>query len=74
MCSVLSFLQLESSDDFVASVSIDFPRKLKGNTLLHCTALNYSRDDWDSPRDYLRNVLCSFIKFSAFDAVTEFCE
>ena len=69
---MLSFPQLESSDYVVDSVSIDFLGKLKGNSPFHCTAHDYSRDDWDSPRDYLRNVPCSLIKFSTFAAVTEF--
>ena len=40
----------------VVSVSSGFPSNLKGDAPFHGAAYNYSRPDWDSFRDHLRDV------------------
>ena len=55
---VLCFsLLLGKSTYVVVSISIDFPSKSKTDTPFHCTVYGYSRDDWDSFCDHLRDDL-----------------
>ena len=49
--STIVFPPLENSDH-VVSVSIDFPTNSKRNALLHHTAYDYSRANWDSLCDH----------------------
>ena len=66
---------LGNSDHVVVSVSIGFPINSKQDTPFHRVAYDYSRADWDSLRDHLRDVLWEDIfKLSAFAAASEFCE
>ena len=64
---------LGNSDHVVVSVSIGFPINSKQDTPFHRVAYDYSRADWDSLRDHLRDVLWEDIfKLSAFAAASEF--
>ena len=56
ICSTLPFPPLGNSEYVVVSVSIDFPTKSKQDVLFHCIAYDYSRADWDSLCDHLRDV------------------
>ena len=53
-CSAMAFLSLENSDH--VSVCIDFPSNSEGDVLFHDVAYDYSRADWDSLSDHLRDV------------------
>ena len=71
----MAFPPLGNSDYVVFSVSIDFPINSKQDTLFHRVAYGYSRADWDSLRDHLRDVPWEDIfKLSASAAAGEFCE
>ena len=71
----MAFLPLGNSDHVVVSVSIDFPSYSQQDALFHHIAYDYSRADWDSFRDRLRDVPCKDIfKLSASAAASEFCE
>ena len=52
----MAFLPLGNSDHVVAFVSTDFPINSKHDALFHCTAYYYSRADWDSFCDHLRDA------------------
>ena len=51
----MAFPQLENSDH-VVSVSIQFPINSKQDALFHRVAYDYSRADWDSLCNHLRDV------------------
>ena len=75
ICSTVAFPPLENSDHVVVSVSIDFPRNSKQDTLFHRVAYDYSCADWDGLRDHLRDIPWEDIfKLSASAAASEFCE
>ena len=75
ICSTMAFPPLKNSDHVVVSVSIDFPLNSKQDTLFHRVAYDYSRADWDSLCDHLRDVPWEDIfKLSASAATSEFCE
>ena len=70
----MAFSPLGSSGH-VVSDSIDFWSNSKGDTSFHHTAYDYSRADWDSFHDHLRNVPWRNIcKLRDSAAATEFCE
>ena len=73
--STMAFAPLGNSDHVAVSVSIDFPRNAKQGALFHCIAYNYSRANWGSLCDHLRDVSWEDIfKLSAFAAASEFCK
>ena len=75
ICSAMAFPPLGNSDHVVVSVSIDFPINSKQDTPFHGMAYDYSRADWDSLHDHLRDVPWEDIfKLSASAAASEFCE
>ena len=75
ICSRMAFPPLGNSDHVVVSVSIDFPKNSKEDTLFHRVAYDYSRADWDGLRDHLRDVPWENIfKLGASTAASEFCE
>ena len=70
----MAFPLLGNSDHVVLSVSINFPIKLKQNSLFHRIAYDYSHADWDDLRDHLKDVLWEDIfKVSISAAASEFC-
>ena len=71
----MAFPPLGNSDQFVISVSIDFPINSKQDAPFHCIAYDYSRADWSGLHDHWRDVPWQNIfKFSASTAASEFCE
>ena len=52
----MAFPPLGNFDHVVVSVSIDFLSISKGDAPFHRIAYDYSRADWDSIRDHLRDV------------------
>ena len=56
ICFPMAFLPLENYDDFVVSVSIDFPSNSKWNALFHIIACGYSRADLDGLCDHFKDV------------------
>ena len=56
ICSAMAFPPLENSDHVVVSVSIDFSSDSKRNAPFHHIAYDYSRADWDSLHDHLRDA------------------
>ena len=75
ICSAKVFPPLGNSDHVVVSVSIDFPSYSQRDVLFHCIAYDYSRADWDSLHNHLRDVPWEDIfKLSASAAASEFCE
>ena len=75
ICSKMAFRPLGNSDHVVVSVSIDFPSNSQRDAPLHRVAYDYSRADWDGPRDHLRDIPWEDIfKLSAFATASEFCE
>ena len=75
ICSAMAFPPMENSDHIVVSVSIDFPSNSQWDAPFHCIAYDYSRADWDSLCDHLRDVPWEDIfKFGASAAASEFCE
>ena len=74
ICSAKASPPLGNSDH-VVSVSIDFPSNLQRDTHFHCTAYDYSCDDWVGVFDHLRDVPWENIfKLGASTAASEFCE
>ena len=66
---------LGHSDQVAVSVSIDFSSNSKQDSLFHHIAYDYSRADWDSPEDHLRDAPWEDIfKVSASTAAKEFCQ
>ena len=75
ICSTMAFPLLGNSDYVVVSVSIDFPTNSQQDAPFHCIGHDYSRADWDSLRDHLRDVPWEDIfKLGASAAASEFCE
>ena len=56
ICSTLTFPPLGNSDHVVVLVSIDFPSHAQQEALFHRIAYGYSRADWGSVNDHLRDV------------------
>ena len=56
ICSTMAFPALRNSDHVVVSVSINFPINSQQDAPFHCIAYDYSRADWDSLLDHLRDV------------------
>ena len=74
ICSKMAFPPLGNSDHIV-SVSIDFPSNSQWDPPFHRIVYDYSRTDWDSLHDHLRDVPWEDIfKLSASAAANEFCE
>ena len=74
-CSTMAFSPLGNSDHVVVSVSIDFPSNSQRDVPFHCITYEYSRADWDDPRDHLRDVAWENIfNLGASAAASEFCE
>ena len=75
ICSTMASPPLGNSDHVVVSVSIDFQTNSQQDAPFHCMAYDYSRAEWDGPRDHLRDVPWEDIfKFGASAATSEFCE
>ena len=75
ICSTMAFPPLGNSDHVVVSVSIDFPVSSKQDTPFHHVAYDYSRADWDSLHDHLRDIPWEDIfKLGASAVASEFCE
>ena len=73
--SKMVFPPLGNSDHVVVSVSMNFPSNSRRDVLFHCIAYDYSRADWDSLREHLRDVPREDIfKLSASAAASEFCK
>ena len=71
----MAFPPLGNSDHVIVSVSKDFPKNSKQDTLFHQVAYDYSRADWDGLHDHFRDVPWEDIfKLSASAAASEFCE
>ena len=70
----MAFSPFGNSDHVVVSVSIDFPINSKQDSPFHHVAYDYSRADWDSLRDHLRDIPWEDIfKLSASAGASEFC-
>ena len=75
ICSTMAFLRLGNSDHVFVSVYLYFPSNSKRDALFHCIVYDYSRTDWDSLCDHLRDVPWEDIfKLGAFAAASGFCE
>ena len=75
ICSTMVFPPLGNFDHVIVSVSIDFTLYSQRDVLFHRIAYDYSRADWDSLHDHLRDVLwVDIFKLSASAAAHEFCE
>ena len=75
VCSTVAFSPLENFDHVVVSVFIYFPSNTKRNAPFHCAVYDYFPSDWDSLRDYLRDVPWSCIfNLGASAAAAEFWE
>ena len=71
----MAFPPLGNFDHVIVSVSIDFTLYSQRDVLFHRIAYDYSRADWDSLHDHLRDVLwVDIFKLSASAAAHEFCE
>ena len=71
----MAFLPFGNSDHVAGSVSIDFTINSKQDASFHRIAYDYSRADWDSLRDHLRDVLWGNIsKLNASTAPGELYE
>ena len=74
ICSTIAFPPLGNSDH-VVSVSIDFPSNSKRDAPFHRIAYDYPLADWDSLRDYMRDVPWENIfKLSVSTTASESCE
>ena len=56
ICSTMAFPPLRNSGHVVVSVSIDFSSNSQRDALFHCIAYDYSRADWGSLHDHLKDV------------------
>ena len=66
---------LGNSDNVIVSVTIDFASYSQRGALFHRVAYDYSRADWDSFCDHLRDVPWEDIfKLHASAAARKFCE
>ena len=75
ICTTMAFPPLGSSDHVVISVFTDFPSNSQGDAPFHCIAYDYSRADWDSLGDQLRDIAWEDVfKLSASAAASEICE
>ena len=75
ICSTMAFPQLGNFDHIVVSVSIDFPSYSQRDAPFRRIAYGYSRANWDSLRDHLKDVPWEDIfKLGASAAASEFCE
>ena len=75
ICSTIAFPSLGNSDHVVVLVFIDFSPNSKRDAPFHRIPYDYSRADWDSHCDHLKNVPWEDIfKFSVSAAASEFCE
>ena len=75
ICSTMAFSPLGNSDHVVVSVSINFPTNSQQDAPFHRIANDYSRADWDGPRNHLRDVPWEDIfKIGPSAAASEFCE
>ena len=75
ICSTRAFPPLGNSDHVIVSASTDFPSYSQRDAPFHRIAYDYSRADWDSLRDHLRDVPWEDIfKLSAPAAANEICE
>ena len=73
ICSKMAFPPLGDSDYGVVSVSTDFPSNSKRDSPFHRITYDYSRADWDSLCDHLRDVSWEDIfKLGASAAASEF--
>ena len=54
--SKMAFPLLQNSDHVAVSVSIDFPSYSQQDASFHRIAYDYSRTDWGSLRDHLRDL------------------
>ena len=52
----MAFFPLANSDRVLVSVFTDFSSYLQNDVQFHRIAYDYSRADWDGPRDHLRDV------------------
>ena len=74
ICPTMAFPPLGNSDHVAVFVSIDFPSYSPRDALFHHIAYDYSRADWASLCEHLRDVPWEDIfKLSAF-AASEFCD
>ena len=68
----MAFPPLGNSDHVAVSASVDFPSNSQRDVPFH---RDYSRADWDSLSDHLRDVPWGDIfKLSASAAASEFCD
>ena len=75
ICSTIAFPPLGNSDHVGLSVSIDFSSNSQWDAPFHCIAYDYSRADWNSLCDHLRDVPWEDIfKLGASVAASEFCQ
>ena len=75
ICSAMAFPPLGNSDHVVVLVSIDFPSNSQQDAPFYAIAYDYSRADWDSLCDHLRDVSWeNILKFGASAAASEFRE
>ena len=71
----MAFPPLGNSDHVVVSVSIDLPSNLQQDDPFYCIVFVYSRADWGSLCDHLRDVAWEDVfKLSASAAASEICE
>ena len=69
------FSSIGNSYNVVVSVCIDFPINSKQDAQFHPIAYDYSRADWNGPRDHLRDVPWRDIfKLSASGAASEWVQ
>ena len=74
ICSTMVFSPLGNSNHVVVSVSIDFPSYSQQDVLFYHITYVYSRADWDSLQNHLRDVpLDDIFKLGASAADDEFC-
>ena len=71
----MAFTPLGNPDQFIVSVSIDFPSYSQQDAPFYCITYYYPHADWDSFPDHLRDVPWEDIfKHNASAAASEFCE
>ena len=61
------------NSDHVVSVSVDFPSNSEWDASFHPIAYDYSRVDWDSHCDHLRDIPWKDIFKLFASAASEFC-
>ena len=75
ICYAMAFPVRGNYDDFVVSLSVDFPSNSQWDAPSYHIAYDYSHADWDGLCDHLRDDLWDYIfKLSASTAANEFCE